>query len=40
MVTIDIDYLLEATEEYAEEVVSFPMNKIDIDVLLEITEDW
>lgn len=40
MVTIDIDYLLAATEEYAEGVVSFPMNKIDIDVLLEITEDW
>ncbi|MBA9027047.1 MULTISPECIES: hypothetical protein [Bacillaceae] len=40
MVTIDIDYLLEATEEYAEGVFSYPKNIIDIDDLLEITDDW
>ncbi|MDQ0218816.1 hypothetical protein [Peribacillus cavernae] len=40
MKIIDIDKLLEATVEIAEEGHSYELNKVDIDQLLENTMDW
>ncbi|WP_263862446.1 hypothetical protein [Peribacillus tepidiphilus] len=37
---INIDQLLEATTEVAEENVSFLLKPIDIDHLLSSTQDW
>lgn len=37
---IDIDQLLAATAEIAEDGYSFENNKVDIDQLLDNTTDW
>ncbi|MGE7184393.1 hypothetical protein ACQKKK_10390 [Peribacillus sp. NPDC006672] len=40
MAIIDIDQLLLATEEIAEESVPIPLDTFDIDQLLEKTDYW
>jgi hypothetical protein len=37
---IDIDQLLDETEEMAAEGISCHISKIDIDRLLEVTINW
>ena len=37
---IDIDQLLFATEELAEESIPFHLDAFDIDQLLDKTENW
>ncbi|WP_260320224.1 MULTISPECIES: hypothetical protein [Bacillaceae] len=40
MAVIDIDQLLLATEEIAEESVPFHLDTFDIDQLLDKTDNW
>lgn len=40
MKNTDIDQLLEATNEMADEDFCYIIKYIEIDALLEITEDW
>ncbi|WP_281352552.1 hypothetical protein [Cytobacillus depressus] len=40
LINTDIDQLLEATEEIAEDKFSYMIRQIEIDDLLENTQDW
>ena len=40
MTTIDIDQLLQATEEIAEESIPYHLYTFDIDQLLDKTDNW
>ncbi|MEP9409598.1 hypothetical protein ABKP09_25305 [Peribacillus frigoritolerans] len=40
MTIIDIDQLLFATEELAEEPIPFHLDAFDIDQLLDKTDNW
>ncbi|MDO7486935.1 hypothetical protein ACIQYG_21670 [Peribacillus sp. NPDC096622] len=40
MTIIDIDQLLLATEELAEESIPFHLDTFDIDQLLDKTDNW
>ncbi|MDZ5470145.1 hypothetical protein SM124_00145 [Bacillus sp. 31A1R] len=40
LVKTDIDELLEATSELAEDDCSYRLKIIEIDKLLETTQDW
>lgn len=40
LIRTDIDELLEATSELAEDDFSFRLSQIEIDKLLENTQDW
>ncbi|CAH0344025.1 hypothetical protein [Bacillus sp. CECT 9360] len=40
MLNIDIDQLLEATAEIADDGYSLELSKVDIDKLLDNTMDW
>jgi len=40
LIPTDIDKLLEATEEMADDNLGYMIRQIEIDKLLELTQDW